>query len=116
MERSTHIACMATVFTTFLAGGLGESLAQPSTGEEGYSRGTQGLQEKLYEERIRELQQNQSKPSSEPQGREGQGSSVGQSSQSGAASGRVQDKADGRSGDAGSGSGSGRPADQQRNR
>jgi hypothetical protein len=114
MDRSTHIACMATVFTTILAGGIDESLAQPARGEEGYSLGTQGLQEKLYEERIRELQQNQSKSSAELQGRDGQGSSGGQSSQSGAPGGRVQEKSDGRPGDAGAGSG--RQTDQQRNR
>ena len=114
MDCSTRIACMATVFATIFTGGIGESMAQPSRGEEGYSRGTQGLQEKLYEERIRELQQNQSKPSAELQGREGQGSSGGQSSQGGAGSGRVQEKPEGGSAD--SGSGSGRQTDQQRNR
>jgi hypothetical protein len=114
MDRSTRIACMATVFTTILAGGIGESLAKPAGGEEGYSLGTQGLQEKLYEERMRELQQNQSKASTELQRREGQGSSAGQSSQGGASGGRVQEKPEGRSGD--SGSGSGRQTDQQRNR
>ena len=114
MDRLTRIAFIATVFTTVVAGGLVESIAQPSGGEQGFSRGTQGLQEKLYEERIRELQQNQPKPTSELQGREGQGSSAGQSSQSGAAGGRIQENPGGRSGD--SGSGSGQPADQQRKR
>jgi len=113
MDRSRHIACMAAVFTTILAEG-GQSLAQPARGEEGYSLGTQGLQEKLYQERMKELQQNQSKSSAELQGREGQGSSGGQSSQSGASGGRGQEKPEGRSGD--SASGSGRQTDQQRNR
>jgi hypothetical protein len=105
MERSMHVVYMAAVITTLLAGGFGESLAQPAKGEEGYARGTQGLQEKLYEERMKELQQNQSQPGAELQRQEGQGKSGGQSSQSGASGGKVQQKPEGRSGDSGSGSG-----------
>ena len=80
MNRVTPM-WIGVAFVALLVGGSRITWAQPAqTQQEKYSGGTQGLQEKLYEERLRELQQSQTPGSGQqPQNMRGPGSATGQS-------------------------------------
>lgn len=61
MYRSNWITCIgATCVIAGLLAGVESGVAQTSEKQHPSSGGTQGLQEQMYEERMKELQQNQS--------------------------------------------------------
>jgi hypothetical protein len=78
MYRTTGATCIAC-FLVLLLGNVGESLAEQAGGQQKtFSGGTQGLQEKLYEERMKEFQQSQSQTSTkQPRGMQEGGGSAG---------------------------------------
>ena len=80
MNRVTPM-WIGVAFVALLVGGSRMTWAQlAQTQQEKYSGGTQALQEKLYEERLRELQQSQTPGSGQqPQNMRGSGSATGQS-------------------------------------
>lgn len=61
MNRSFWIAWIGrTCLMAGILAGAGHAVAQPSEGQQhSVSGGTQGLQERIYEERMKELQQSQ---------------------------------------------------------
>jgi len=103
MKQFKSPACLATAFVAVIAGGTGETWAQPaSSQQEKYSGGTQGLQEKLYEERLKELQGSQSPGRrQEAEGVEESGRSRSQSGPGGSIQAPAQGGSEGRSGDSG---------------
>ena len=109
MDRFRGMRFIAGAFLVgvFVAG-IGESLAQPLDGQNAHSGGTQGLQEKMYQERMKELQNQPPAGTQQPQGA---GSSVG-GPMSGDGASKSQGTSEGRTGS----SGSGRQADQQMQR
>jgi hypothetical protein len=79
MYQVTKSAYIAPVFMALLLGNIGEGGAQPAqTQQERYSGGTQGLQEKLYEERLKELQDSHAQGGQQLRSMEGSKSSVDQ--------------------------------------
>jgi hypothetical protein len=90
---ATYIAC----FTVLLLLNVGEGLAeQADSQQKTFSGGTQGLQEKLYEERMKEFQQSQSQASTKQlRGLEGGGGSVGQLPKGDAGESRLQGSQEG---------------------
>ncbi|ODT44890.1 MAG: hypothetical protein ABS70_04435 [Nitrospira sp. SCN 59-13] len=91
MSRSVWVRRIGgTCFIVGLLAGIDSAVAQTSDGQQNRSSGgTQGLQERLYEERMKELQQNQGGPQQshgkDDQAGKRQGSgSTGTQSQSGA--------------------------------
>jgi hypothetical protein len=103
MKRFMSPACLAIAFGVGIAGGTKQTWAQPaSSQQEKYSGGTQGLQEKLYEERLRELQVNQSAGRSQQvEGVEASGTSRSQSGRGSSMQAPSQAGSEGRSGDPG---------------
>ena len=91
MSRSSWIRCIGgTCFVVGLLAGIESGVAQTSEGQGNKSSGgTQGLQERLYEERMKELQQNQgglqqSQGKDDQAGKRQGSGSTGTQSQSGA--------------------------------
>jgi hypothetical protein len=103
MKRFMSPACLAIAFVVGITGGTGQIWAQPaSSQQEKYSGGTQGLQEKLYEERLRELQGDQSAGrSQQAEGVEESGTSRSQSTRGSSMQAPSQAGSEGRSGDSG---------------
>ena len=103
MKRFMSPACLAIVFVVGIAGATRQTWAQPaSSQQENYSGGTQGLQEKLYEERLRELQGNQlAGRSQQGEGVEESGTSRSQSGRGSSMQAPSKTGSEGRSGDSG---------------
>ncbi len=103
MKRFMSPACLAIVFVVGIAGGMRQTWAQPaSSQQENYSGGTQGLQEKLYEERLKELQGNQlAGRSQQTGGVEESGTSRSQSGRGSSMQAPSQTSPEGQAGDSG---------------
>ena len=99
MYRTTGATCIVC-FTVLLLWNVGEGLAeQADSQQKTFSGGTQGLQEKLYEERMKEFQQSQSQTSTKPpRGTEGGGGSAGPSLKGDAAGSGSQGSQEGAAG------------------
>jgi len=99
MYRTTGATCIAC-FTVLLLGNIGDGLAeQADSQQQTSSGGTQGLQEKLYEERMKEFQQGQSQTSTkQPGSMEGGKGSAGQPPKGDAAGSGLQGSQEGAAG------------------